>query len=104
MVTIDVLGTSDASTEEELEALTEEILAFCKERPSIDDPYVEFPVDRMKMDLGKELVVEVCGLSPSIDEEISYSRGIHEVVKSHFPKAKVGLQMVEAETICGFKE
>lgn len=112
MVVIQIKGTSPVSTEEELQALTRELLALCKEG-RIDDPYVEFPVDRtkvefpadrMKMDLGDELVVQIYGLSSNYPEEVSHSRSIREIVKRHFSKAKIGLQMVEAETICGFKE
>lgn len=95
MVVIQVLGISNASTEEQLQAITKDLLDLCR-RKRDDDSYIAFSSDRMQMDLGAEIVALVyLSLNGSpLGEEVG------RILEKHFPDGTlVGVQVIEARTV-----
>ena len=98
MITIQILGTSDASTEEQLQAITRELHALCG-RAKDDDVYIAFPVDRMQMDLGIEIAALV-HLSGASIREANLGQEVGRILEKHFQVGTlIGVQVVEARTV-----
>ncbi len=98
MIVIQVLGISDASTEEELQAITRDLHDFCQ-TAGYNKYYVAFTSDQMKMDLGVEIVALVSGVPLDANGDALGIR-VHNVLKAHFPAGTlIGVQLIEARTV-----
>ncbi len=106
MIVIQVCGTSDASTEDKLQAITKELLELCRNiipnaypKPKGEDGYVVFGVDRMQMDLGTELIALISGFDQEKYEddrlEWQFSVAVRRILRKHFPPgARIGVQVL----------
>src|SRR3989338_3614579 len=59
MIVFTVLGTAADSTEEQLREITARLETMCTECDRSIKMYIAFPMDRMQMDLGLEIVVQI---------------------------------------------
>jgi len=97
MIVIQVLGTSDASTEEQLQAITRDLLDLCRRERDVGG-YITFPPDRMQMDLGAEIVALVFGVETD-SQGYSFGYRVGEILEKHFPKGTlIGVQVIDAKT------
>ncbi|MBI4132659.1 MAG: hypothetical protein HY473_00970 [Candidatus Sungbacteria bacterium] len=93
MITIQILGTSSDSTEEQLQAITKDLHDLCR-AAGVNQYYVAFPADRMQMDLGVEIVALVSG---GVSE--AFGLEIGRILEEHFPvETLIGVQVIEART------
>ena len=99
MIVIQILGTADASTEERLQAITRDLLALCR-RAKNDDGYIAFPVDRMQMDLGTEILALVHLLGAGIPEDKAFGQEVGMILEKHLPAGTlICVQVIEAKTV-----
>lgn len=97
MIVIQVFGISDASTEEELQAIAENLHKLCQVAGD-EKYYVVFSCDQMKMDLGVEIVALISGVAFDASGE-AFGRCVGEVLENHFPEGTlIGVQLLEAKT------
>lgn len=102
MIVIEILGTSDDSTEEQLQAITRDLLDLCRKAMD-DDGYIAFPIDRMQMDLGSEIAVVVYFPEPSFSFTTIFGQGVGLILERHFPAGTlINVQIVEAKTVREF--
>lgn len=87
MIVLTILGTSADSTEEQLRAITSQLEALC----APTEIYVAFPMDRMQMDLGKEIVVQVAGY---YRRNAWFVTSLLGILKTAFVGAKVRVEMM----------
>lgn len=98
MIVITVLGTSAESTEDQLQALTKDLLTLCDVRYRRGG-YIVFPVDRMQMELGTEIVAQVAGVPLNLEGD-TFGEFVSDVLGRHFPGGtKTGVQIIEARTV-----
>lgn len=100
MIVFTILGTSADSTEEQLQAITNDLVSLCKRvagRPDVYGPtpvYVAFPIDRMRMDLGAEVIVQVASHYTHTHSQ-SFSDKVKKILLCYFPKGtKIGIQVI----------
>lgn len=98
MIVIQVLGVSDATTEEQLQTITEDLHKLCS--AAGDDKYwIGFSRDCMQMDLGKEFVALISGISAEHKmSATSFADRVGDVLEKHFPDAAIGHQLIQAIT------
>ena len=96
MIVFTVLGTSHDSTEEQLQEITRRLIKVCKETHR-EMAYVAFPVDRMLMDLGTEILVQVTG---DFRRTGQFFDQVKDIFAAHFPPGTIiGIQSIGAQNV-----
>ncbi|MBI2625455.1 hypothetical protein HYW68_00180 [Candidatus Parcubacteria bacterium] len=98
MIGIQVFGISDASTEEELKRITEDLHVLCQTAGD-SKYYVAFSSDRMKWGLGAEIAAFVSGVPLDASGD-AFGARVYEVLGAHFPAGTlIGIQLIEARPV-----
>jgi len=82
--------------ESELEELAKRLIALCKVNLHTK-AYVAFPADRMQMDLGKEIVVQVAG-NIHLHQVENLFGWVSSMFADFFPEANIAVQEIKART------
>lgn len=100
MITVHVWGTPDSFDEERMSALTDEILTTLQDSGYGMKKCVFFPPDRMKLDLGKEIQVDV--QVPVITAAVDLlAARVGRKVAEYFPRAYVECTIYRQEPKSG---
>lgn len=97
MIVIRVLGTDKKTSERKMRKITRTLMDYCKDLWH-ENIYVEFPQDRMRLDLGVEIVIQIFTSFTDMDGRI-LERGVRLRVRDYCPApVKIGVQRIEALT------